>query len=277
MKKILVPIDFSEHANDALEVAAKIAKLQNASITVLHMLGLSEAILSKDESQDYQEAMYYMNMAKKRFKAFLDKPYLKGIEVHEIVQNYKIFGELNNVAREQHIDLIVMGSHGASGFNEFFTGSNTEKVVRTSDVPVLVVKHRRPEFVIKSILFACDFNDETILAFKNAKAFAANFSAKLALIYVNTPYQSFISSTEIEERISKFLFKAGEDNQEVNIYSDYSVEHGLMNASKKGDYDILAIPTHGRKPLSHFLLGSRSIGEDLANHANLPVLTFKIG
>jgi len=276
MKKILVPIDFSEHATDALEVAAKIAKQQNASITVLHMLGLSEAILTKDESQEYQEAMYYMNLAKKRFKAFLDKPYLKGIEVHEIVQNYKIFKELNNIASEQQINLIVMGSHGASGYNEFFTGSNTEKVVRTSDVPVLVVKHHRPEFAIKSILFACDFNDKAILAFKNAKAFAASFAAKLELIYINTPYESFISHTEIEERISKFLFKAGEDNQDVAIYSDYSVEQGLMNASKKGDYDILAIPTRGRKPLSHFLFGSRSVGEDLANHANLPVLTFKI-
>ena len=276
MKKILVPIDFSEHATDALEVAAKIAKQQNASITVLHMLGLSEAMLTKDESQEYEEAMYYMNLAKKRFKDFLDKSYLKDVEVHEMVQNYKIFKELNNVAREQNADLIVMGSHGASGFNEFFAGSNTEKVVRTSNVPVLVVKHRRLEFTIKNILFACDFNDESILAFKNAKAFATNFSAKLELIYVNTPYESFISTTEIEERISKFFYKAGEDNQDVAIYNDYSVEHGLMNASKKGDFDILAIPTRGRKPLSHFLLGSRSVGEDLANHANLPVLTFKI-
>ena len=276
MKKILVPIDFSEHATDALEVAAKIAKQQNASITVLHMLGLSEAILTKDESQEYEEAMYYMNLAKKRFKDFLDKPFLKGVKIHEMVQNYKIFGELNNVAREQHIDLIVMGSHGASGFNEFFVGSNTEKVVRTSDIPVLVVKHRRPEFEIKRILFACDFKDESILAYKNVRAFAESFTAKLELIYINTPHEGFINNTEIEERISKFLFKAGEDDQNVAIYSDYSVEHGLMNASKKGDFDILAIPTRGRKPLSHFLSGSRSIGEDVANHANLPVLTFKI-
>jgi len=276
MKKILVPIDFSEPATHALEVAAKIAKLQNATITVLHMLGLSEAVLTKDESQEYQEAVYYMTMAKKRFKAFLDKPYLKNIKVHEMVQNYKIFSELNNVAREQHIDLIVMGSQGTSGFNEFFVGSNTEKVVRTSDVPVLVVKNRRIDFKIKNILFACDFMDEAILAFKNVRAFAESFSAELELIYINTAYKSFISNTEIEERISKFLFKAGEDNLDVVIYNDYSVEQGLMNASKKGDFDVLAIPTRGRKPLSHFLLGSRSIGEDVANHSSIPVLTLKI-
>lgn len=276
MKKILVPIDFSEAASDALEVAAKIAKTQNAGITVLHMLGLSEAVLTKDESQEFKEAKYYMSLAKKRFDKFLDKPYLKGIEIHEMVQNYKIFNELNNIAREQHIDLIVMGSHGTSGFNKFFVGSNTEKVVRTSEIPVLVIKNRRPDFKIKKILFACDFKEDTILAYRNVKDFVKKFSAYLGLIYVNTPYQDFNSTDEIEDRISKFMFKAGEDTYEVTIFNDYTVEDGLMNACKRNNYDILAIPTHGRKPISHFLLGSRSIGEDVANHANIPVLTFKI-
>jgi nucleotide-binding universal stress UspA family protein len=274
MKNILVPVDFSEPSAHALEIAAKIAKLQNASITVLHMLGLSEAVLTKDESKEYQEAKYYMKLARKRFETFLDKPYLKGIKVKEIVQNYKIFKELNQVAQEHHVDLIVMGSHGASGFNELFIGSNTEKVVRTSDVPVLVIKAPTPDFKIENILFACDFEDEAIMAFKNAKDFARKFSAKLELIYVNVPYDSFISNREIEQRISKFFFKAGEQEEKVTIYSDYSVEQGLMNYSEKGKFDILSIPTHGRKRPSHFLLGS--IGEDVANHANLPVLTFKI-
>ena len=274
MQHILVPVDFSEPSANALEVAAKIAKLQNARITVLHMLGLSEAVLTKDESQEYEEAKYYMKLARKRFQTFLDKPYLKDIKIKEIVQNYKIFKELNEVAKEHHIDLIVMGSHGASGFNELFVGSNTEKVVRTSEVPVLVIKSPNPDFKITSILFACDFEEEAVLAYKKAQAFAGTFSAKLHLIYVNVPYDDFISNEEIEERISKFFFKAGEKDKEVAIYSDYSVEQGLTNYSKKRDFDILAIPTHGRKRLSHFLLGS--IGEDVANHANLPVLTFKI-
>ncbi|WP_289645004.1 universal stress protein [Maribacter aestuarii] len=276
MKKILVPVDFSEPSAYALEVAAKIAELQKAEIVVLHMLGLSEAVLTKDETQEYEEAKYYMELARKRFKSFLNKPYLKDIKIKQIVQNYKIFKELNKVAQEQHIDLIVMGSHGTSGISEIFVGSNTEKVVRTSDVPVLVVKEQNQDFQIKKILFACDFTDDTILAFKNVIAFAAAFSAKLKLVYINTPYDRFLSTTEIEERISKFFYKAGDAQQEVVIHNDYNVEQGLMNYSKKGNFDVLAMPTRGKKPFLHFLLGSRSIGEDVVNHANLPVLTFKI-
>lgn len=135
----------------------------------------------------------------------MDKSYLKDIKVREIVQNFKPFKELNSVPQEQHIDLIMMGSHGANGLSEFFVGSNTEKVVRTSEVPVLVVKIPNPDFRVENILFACDFKDNTSLAFKNAKAFAASFSAGLQFIYSNTPYNRFYNSAEIEERISRFF------------------------------------------------------------------------
>lgn len=276
MQRILVPVDFSEPSSFALEVAAQIAGAQQAEIVVLHMLGLSEAVLTKDETHEYEEAKYYMELARKRFKPFLDKPYLKNIKVKQIVQNYKIFRELNKVAQEQHIDLIVMGSHGVSGLNDFFVGSNTEKVVRTCNVPVLVIKAPNPDFKVHKILFACDFTDATILAFNRVKSFAANFSAKLQLIYVNTPYDSFMSTPQMEKRISTFFFKAGIKEQEVTIYNDFAVDQGLMNYAKMGSFDILALPTRGRKPISHFLLGSRSIGEDVANHSNLPVLTLKI-
>ncbi|MEO0526828.1 MAG: universal stress protein, partial [Bacteroidota bacterium] len=109
MKNILVPIDFSEHSEYALEVAAIIAQKKGSRLTVLHMIGISEAILAKDETQEMEEARYYMNLVKERFSTFLDKEYLKDIEVTQIVQNYKIFNEINQVAEEQEIDLIVMG------------------------------------------------------------------------------------------------------------------------------------------------------------------------
>ncbi len=178
------------------------------------------------------------------------------------------------MAQEQHIDLIVMGSHGTSGFSEFFVGSNTEKVVRTSDIPVLVIKDPAPDFKIKNMLFACSFATDSVLAYKKALAFAEKFSAKLKPIYINTPYDNYLSTSEAEERFSEFMFKAGDSKVKVEIYNDYSLERGLFNYSKKEQIDVLAIPTHGRRGLSHFFIGS--IGEDVANHSKIPVVTFKI-
>jgi nucleotide-binding universal stress UspA family protein len=279
MKKILVPIDFSEYSEYALQVAALLAKQQNAEIIVLHMLGLSEAVLIKNEAQEANEAMYYMKLAEKRFNTFLDKEYLEGIEVTETVQNYKIFSEINEVAHENEADLIIMGSHGISGLREeVFIGSNTEKVVRTSDIPVLVIKNPVDNFALKEVVFACDFKVENIKAYHNAMTLFNSLGANMHLLYVNLPGEQFRSSDQIEERVKEFLFKADSGNldmyDKVAYFNDYSVESGVFNYSKKINADIIAIPTHGRRGLAHFFNGS--IGEDIANHANKPVITFKI-
>lgn len=279
MKKILVPIDFSEYSEYALQAAAVLAKRQNAKIIVLHMLGLSEAVLTKNEAQEANEAMYYMKLAEKRFSTFLDKEYLKGIHVTETVQNYKVFSEINEVAHENEADLIIMGSHGVSGLREeVFIGSNTEKVVRTSDIPVLVIKNPVHNFMIKEVVFACDFKIENIRAYHNAIRLFDSLDTNVHLLYINLPGEQFRSSDQMEERVREFLFKADSGNLEMHdkvvYYSDYSVESGVFNYSNKVNADIIAIPTHGRRGLAHFFNGS--IGEDIANHANKPVITFKI-
>ncbi len=279
MNKILVPVDFSDYSEYALQAAAVIAKQQKAEIVVLHMLGLSEAVFTKDESQEVAEAVYYMKLAEKRFDTFLDKEYLKGIKIHETVQNYKIFSEINQAAHEHDVDLIVMGSHGVSGFTEeVFIGSNTEKVVRTSDIPVLVIKGPGVNFKMEEVVFACDFKIENVRPYRNAMNLFNAMGANVHLLYVNLPGERFRNSEQMEEKVKDFLFKADAGNLDMHdkvvYYSDYSVESGVFNYSNKIGANIIAIPTHGRRGLAHFFNGS--IGEDIANHANKPVMTFKI-
>lgn len=278
MKKILVPVDFSEHSEYALEVAATLARKQDAEIVVLHMLGLSEAVFTKDDSQEFLEAQFYMKLSKKRFNEFLDKSYLKGIRVTETVQNYKIFSEINEVAKEQNIDLIVMGSHGTDGLNQIFVGSNTEKVVRTSEIPVLVIKEQIPNLDIKKVVFGFDFQIENMKAYHKAINFLSTLKVEIHIVHVNRPGLNFISTKEIQEEINRFLRVAHHNNLPVNIethtISDYYVETGIYNFAKKMDADLIAVATHGRSGLAHFFKGS--IGEDIANHAQMPVITFKI-
>ena len=278
MKRILVPVDFSEHSEYALEVAAHLAGRNQAEILVLHMLGLSEAFLTKDETQEVAEAHYYMKLAKKRFEQFLNKPYLKGIRIMQMVQNYKIFSEINDVAEENDVDLIVMGSHGTGGISELFVGSNTEKVVRTSEVPVLVVKVKRPRYTPKSVLFATDFNLESVHAYNRIRNIIANWGAEIHLVHVNLPNEMFRSSSEKQKSARLFMEAAHgkeiPDGIEVHFVSDYSIETGIYYLAEQIGADMIALTTHGRSGLVHFFKGS--IGEDLANHAKMPVLTCKV-
>lgn len=273
MKSIIVPTDFSEQSGYALKVAASLAKKHNAEINVLHMLELNEAIISSSEGFHPEQTVFFLKLAEKRLTEFLDKPYLKGIKVTPIVKHFKVFSEVNEIAEKHQADLIVMGSHGVDGLKEMFIGSNAEKVVRSSKIPVLVIKNEIENFKVDCFAFACDFKDESLLAFQKAKNFSKLLSAELELVYINTPGDEFLNNKDAYKRINKFLAKANA-GFEVEIYNDYSVEKGILNYSEGISADIIGIPTHGRKGLSHFFMGS--IGEDIANHSKIPVVTFKI-
>lgn len=273
MKTIIVPIDFSEQAEYALQVAASLADRHGSEILALHMLELNQAIISSSEGFYQEHTVFLLKLAEKRMGEFLNKPYLKGIKVTPIIKHFKVFGEVNEVAEKHKADMVVMGSHGTDGLKEIFIGSNAEKVVRNSDIPVLVIKQKIKDFKIDDFVFASDFLKENVKAFKSALNFAKKLNARMHLVYVNTPGDDFLSTQDAYKRISEFLKKANV-GMEVEIYNDYSVERGVLNFSEGMNADLIGIPTHGRKGLSHFFMGS--IGEDIANHSTIPVITFKI-
>lgn len=274
MKTIIVPIDFSEQSENALKVAANLSKKHGSEIIALHMLELNEAMISSSEGFHPEQTVFLIKMAEKRINEFLDKPYMQDVKkVTPIIKHFKVFSEVNDVAKKHGADMIIMGSHGSDGLKEIFVGSNAEKVVRNSDIPVLVIKDEMEDFKAENFVFACAFKDESLVAFKKAKEFADKLSAKLHLVYINTPGDNFLSTKDAYEKVNKYLQKAGA-GKEVNVYNDYSVEKGVLNFSESIQADVIGIPTHGRKGLSHFFMGS--IGEDITNHSKIPVITFKI-
>ncbi len=276
MKKIIVPIDFSSYSENALKVAADIAKKTKAEIILLHMLDISEQMISITESTKRRELMFFMQLAHKKFEESINKSFLKEIKVTPVIKHFKVFEEIEAVSKEIHADLIVMGSQGASGMKGIFIGSNTEKVVRTSEIPVLVVKSEIKKFNPKTILFASDFNLENLKSFKTIKSFADSFKAKIKLVYINTPNANFKNTLEIREQMRGFLSKISLSTQseDIVVFNDYSVSEGILNAAQILDADLITIPTHGRKGINKLLVGS--IGENVANISTLPVMTVKI-
>ncbi len=277
MKKIIVPIDFSDHSEYALKVAVKLAKKNNAEIFVLHMLELHEGTISESETFHQEQAILFLKLAEKKFSQFLNKNYLKGIKITPIIKHYKVFSEINEIAKEQQVDLVIMGSHGVGGVKEYFIGSNTEKVIRHSNIPVLVIKNELKDINFDEVVFACDFSDESIDSYKKAIEILKLLSVKINLLYVNLPTEKFISTREMENKAAIFIKKTNgslEEINKVNYVCDYSIEKGVLNFSNAIGADLIAIITYGRRGLSHFFKGS--VSEDIANHSTLPVITFKV-
>ncbi|HEU4496490.1 MAG TPA: universal stress protein [Flavobacterium sp.] len=274
MKKILVPTDFSAHASYALKVASQIARENDGEIVLLHMLELpgqgSDAVGS---GSDIPEIMFFKNKAIEKLESLMDESYLDGIPVSEIIQFEKAFEGIVNVASKNNVDLIVMGSHGASGFKEMFIGSNTEKVVRSSSIPVLVIKKEDLSFSVEKFVFASDFSDEVKKPFLKVVDFADKFKAHLNLVMINTP-NNFKSTEDAKKIMTAFASSFPLENYTIHIYNDTNVEKGILNFANSINADLIGMSTHGRKGLSHFFNGS--ISEDLVNHAQRPVITFKI-
>ncbi|MEN3323496.1 universal stress protein [Mariniflexile soesokkakense] len=274
MKKILVPTDFSTQAENALKVAAQLAKKHHCELYLLHILEVPMHTVDPMSSyNDLPEAMFFMKLAHKQFEEIKAKDYLKGLVIHEHVEFHEIFKGVFQVCKKNQIDLVIMGSNGASGLKEMLIGSNTEKVVRTSETPVLVIKNEHKTFKTKDFVFASDFNEESITPFKKAIAFANIFSSKIHLLMVNTP-NHFITSNDAQNRIQSFIKDIKMPSHTINIYNDVTIETGIMNFSQYIEADLIGMSTHGRQGISHFFNGS--ISEDLVNHAKRPVITFKI-
>ena len=274
MKKILVPTDFSEHAYYALKVAAQIAKKNGGEIILLHMLELPhEAGDALGRGHDIPEIMIFKNAAINRLEDLMDDECLEGIKVSEVIQFELAFNGIMNISQKNNIDLIVMGSHGASGFKEMFIGSNAEKAVRFSDTPVLVVKRDEEIFNVQKFVFASDFSDEIRAPFEKVVDFANKLGTELYLVMINTP-SSFKPTHVANEILSNFVSNYTINKYSTHIYNDTNVEKGILNFANHVDADLIGVSTHGRKGLSHFFNGS--ISEDLVNHAVRPVITFKI-
>lgn len=276
MKKIIIPVDFSEHSEYALETAAALAKQHNSELIVMHMLELSESVYTTSSQQKSEENAFLLMMASKKLNSFLDQPFLEGLTITPIIKHHKVLKEVSDAAHSVNADLIIMGSRGLSDHSGIFTGSNTDKIVRYSSTPVLVVKSKPESVDFNTIVLATDFSDKSINAVKSALNLLNKLSKKVTLLYINTPNKDFLNSDEIEEKISSFFEHAHLDREKHNIMlaADYNVEDGILNFVKRNNTEVMALLTSGKKGLSHLFGGS--ISEDLANHAKRPVITFKL-
>ncbi len=274
MKKILVPTDFSDQAENALKVAVQLAKKYDSEIHMLHMIELPmHQIIATSNFSELPEAVFFMKVAHNNFEKALDKDYLEDLDIFENIKFNIASNGILDACKEEDIDLIVMGSHGASGFKEMFIGSTAEKVVRTSKKPVLVIKNGHDVFDVNDFVFASDFKNDNKETYNQAVKLAKSWGAKIHLLMVNTA-GNFKTTTDAQEAMNEFIKGTDYENHTLNIFNDISVERGILNFSKSINADLIGISTHGRQGIAHFFNGS--ISEDLVNHSKQPVITFKI-
>ena len=195
--RVLCPVDFSDYSRHALDYAAVIARWYGAGVTALHVIPpyvpfappAGDALyppiaLAPEDLQQFVDELV----------AFAHESGLEAVDT-EVVQG-SVNGEIVRFANELPADLIVMGTHGRSGFDRLMLGSVTEKILRKAPCPVLTVPARAPQVapvgeLFTRVLCAVDFSPASLRALAMAQSLAGEAAARLCVLHVVEPVSVF--------------------------------------------------------------------------------------
>jgi len=150
IKKVLHPTDFSDNSQKALEYAVAICEWHKAELTLLHVsevleFALPEYYMDRDEAS--RQLKERKDAAKKELGKIAAEHSKTGLRVNVLVAAGKPFIEIIRVAREQNMDMIVLGTHGRTGLAHILIGSTSEKVVRKAPCPVLTIRPPSQKYI----------------------------------------------------------------------------------------------------------------------------------
>lgn len=277
MKKILLPTDGSELGNYAYDLAHRIAQPTEAEIHVICIVPApAEAVfdskgnIKDDEGEDLHELEdRQVNWQKKLDDWVSDKPDITQAKV----KIGRVDEDILRYVEEESIDLVVMGTSGAVGWQEWTRGSHAQHLANQSPVPILSLKCDRSGYEIKDLLLVSNFQEEGVVNLEVFKIMQQAFSAKIHLLRINTA-RDFQSNREVTKHMQVFSETNGLQDVAYHVYCDETVEKGIANFSAETGIDFVAIGTHQRTSVSK--LFKHSVSDDVINHIWAPVLVFPV-
>lgn len=275
MKRILFPTDFSDAASAAFMYALRFADLFNAELIIMHVYDLP-IVETPPLPESTKEIFDIVEM--NQFESFRDQlPQMHEVaEKHQLghvkMRNVLLYGDLiyniNKVCREEAVDLIVMGTKGASGLKETFLGSTTASVISNATVPVLGIPVDAVYHPIKNIGFTTQYRNKDSDAIVKALDIARKFGATIQCLYKKNDDDP----GDIEERIAEWkIYYKNEDIEFHNITGN-DIEQALLNFVEENNIDMLVMRTHKRSFFES--LFHKSLTKKMAYHTTVPLMIF---
>lgn len=277
MKRILVPCDFSEQSINALKFALQLETSERREIHLLYIVEvpfLHDTLLMPTLYFEEAQLQDTRRNAEVKLDEIAKRYLVPGLKLKRTVEFGMPLKMILEYISSHSIDLVVMGTKGATGIREVFVGSNTERIVRASGVPVIAIKDPVEAKRVRNIVFPntieSDSNEDLVMKVKDLQH---TLKAHLHVVYINTPL-NFQQDTVTREKLEHFIKRYMLKDCTASVFNDMVEESGIINFAGMIGADMIALGTHGRKGLAHLLSGS--LAEDLVNHASLPVWTYTI-
>jgi nucleotide-binding universal stress UspA family protein len=274
IKRILVPTDFSKTASLALDQAVFLAQLCKAELYILHSIEVPSTVYTINEPIIYFRDLSDIESDSKKHLNELASSIKKenNIEVKAICVMGKAAEEIKRAVKKYKIDITIMGTHGAHGFNEYFVGSNAHKTVTISQCPVITVqsKARKPGFT--NILLPIDDSLHSRQKVNETIALAKNYSSKihvLGLIDKDTdPKKLNIKLDSVEKAIRKANLTLTR-----STVKEKNLALSALKYSRKVKADLISVLSNHESHLNGIFLDA--FAKQIVNHSPIPVLSIR--
>jgi nucleotide-binding universal stress UspA family protein len=291
INRILTPVDLSDSSRHVTAHALLMARWYNAAITALHVcnpiavpstdFGLAGTTAASFENED--------DIAAQILRGFGS---VQAGQVDVLIEHGPVANCILDRARSLAADLIVMGTHGAGGFEHLVLGSVAEKVLRKAPCPVMTVPpHARTTSKLPFTRLLCpvDFSDSSLAALEFALSIAQEIDAGLIILHVfewipgdepltNRPINVPEYRRELELDFGERLQALVPDSVQNRSYPTTRMAHGkayreILGVATEESVDLIVMGVHGRNALDLMLFGSTT--NQVVRRATCPVLTLR--
>ena len=293
LRRILCPVDFSEFSKRALDLALVIARWYEAELVVVHVVPIVPTVLPFPSAAVPDVGALDPQVAGRELQGFVDAAGSPTPRPQTIVRMGASAPAILDLARDVNADLLVLGTHGRSGFERLMLGSVTEKVMLKATCPVLTVPRaveggaQAPVF--RRIVCGMDFSEASLRGLKFALSLCAEAGGRLTLLHAvewmpeaslpglpQFDLQQFGASlvSDAQTRLEQLVPAETRDWCEVNA----SVRVGkpyveILRTAAEDSADLIVLGVQGRGPLDRMLFGSTT--QHVVRTAACPVLTVR--
>ena len=298
IKRILCPVDFSDFSRHAFDRAVAVARSYGAELAVLHVLPVPSAVPALPYGPEGPGPFGFEAVDRERalgeLSRFLAAEQPVGVPLHfHTVESGSVHREVFLQTSRLSADLVVMGSHGRSGFDRFFLGSVAEKTLRGSRVPVLLVPPHAPDAVplgqdpFRRIVCAIDFSQDSARALGYAASLARHGAGRLTLVHsveaVPIGYDPMAGVTfdvigyqqALEKSATAQMQKFVPEPASLGCETDIVVTRGkpyreILGIAAERRADLIVLGVHGRSAIDRLVFGSTT--QHIVRRAICPVL-----
>jgi nucleotide-binding universal stress UspA family protein len=295
--RILCPTDFSEASAHAIDLAITIARWYKARVAAVHVIDAGAGLefgASPDGPLDEAELKTLRAATAEGFSAAASV----GVPVDVDVEVGSAANRILDRCAALPADLIVMGTHGKSGFQHLVLGSVTERVLRRAVCPVLSVPpraHSTSRVPFQRLLCAVDFSESSMAALQFAVSLAQESDARLTMLHVlewpwheppspkpeDLPAEQGAALVEYRRYREKMALMRLESLANATSLSQSPatrVSHGkpyvqILDTARDEGSDLIVIGVHGRNPFDMMMFGSTA--NQIVRQASCPVLTLR--